>query len=160
MTRVISSSYTEGAVDGEGRRWVYEAHLCDTGETLTNSWLGSQDATAVLNARATVYNTQFAEAEDVALVLAGTKIPLSFSEFRELYPEAKIEAIDKFNHTFEQDGGLTNAQKDTVRTTIETFKSYRNVPRPFKPIVSKLLNIYRIAGLLSVAEVNEVLSHG
>lgn len=161
MPRVISSVYTEGALEADGRRWVKERHTLDNGATLDCfEWLGNQNAQLVLEARAAELNRQFAEREAADALVAGTKIPLTHQEFRELFPTDKRELIDEFNATFETHTGLSLEQKRSIRTGLRDFDGALAVYRPFDARIPKMLAIYQAVGLLSAADVDEVLSHG
>lgn len=160
MTRVIESTFTEDAPEQDGRRWVNERHLCDDGETLTYGWLGTQDAALVIAARAAELNRQY-EARDAAeALIVGTKIPLDHYAFRQLFPSDKRPLIDRFNATFESRPGLTDEQRDAVRSGLEDFRLSKHVKRPFEPQVQQMLGLYRALGLLTAEEAAEILGHG
>lgn len=160
MPQVISSSFTQGPLEEDGRRWINESHLCDDGTTLTNTWLGSQDVTAVLAARAAEYNRQFAEKEAVNNLIQETKLPLTHYEFRKLFPSEAKGLIDEFNTNFSSHPGLTDQQKRDIRSGLEDFKASQYIKRPFEPTVILMLNIYKMLGFITDSDLQEILSNG
>ena len=57
---IVTSTYTEGPAQVDGRRYVSELHTDDRGQTYTFEWLGDQDAGLVLPDRAAVLSAQIA----------------------------------------------------------------------------------------------------
>jgi hypothetical protein len=159
MTRVIDSTYAEGPQQADGRRFVAERHTTDEGSVLTFEWLGTQDAQMVVEARAAALNEQYAARDAAAALVAGTKIPLSKLEFRNLFGAKKV-AVDAFNAEFESHPSLTAEQKAAIRTGLLDFAQAQYIRRPFEPAVVQMISLYQALGLLTAEEAAGVLADG
>lgn len=156
---IVSSTFTEGPPQADGRRWVRETHTTSDGNELKYEWLGSQDAQMVLDERAAVLNAQYAAREAARALVQGTLIPLSKLEFRNLFGSAKV-AIDAFNAGFEGSPLLTVEQKAAIRSGLEDFKEAKYIERPFRPDVLTLIGLYQALGLLTAEQADEVREAG
>lgn len=159
MTKIVQSTYTEGPNQADGRRWVYERHVTDDGDTLTFDWLGKERADLVIAARAQNLNQQYAERDAAEAMVTGTKLPLSKLEFRNLFGPKK-PAIDAFNTSFETNAALTADQKAMIRTGLLDFEQAKYVRRPFDPAVIQMVGMYQALGLLTAQEAAAVLANG
>ena len=159
MTKIVESTFTEGPAQVDGRRWVYERHTTDDGDTLTFDWLGKERADLVLASRAQNLNAQYAERDAAEALAAGTQLPYSKLEFRNLFG-AKKPAIDAFNASFETNAMLTADQKAMIRTGLLDFEQAKYVRRPFDPAVIQMVGMYQALGLLTAQEASEVLANG
>lgn len=158
---IISSSYTEGPLQGDGRYYVKEVHLSTSGKSYEFEWLRStQDIAAVLAARVQVLNEQLAAESAALLVVQGTMLPLTKLKFRELFTFAERMAIDAFHLTFETSVYLTAEQKSTLRTGLEDYKMAENIARPFDARVLSMLGMYSALGLITPARMAEIVSAG
>lgn len=156
---IVSSSYTEGPPQADGRRWVRETHITIDGDELKYEWLGTQDAQMVLDERGAVLNAQYAARAAARALVQGSLIPLSKLEFRNLFGAAK-PAIDAFNAGFEQNQMLTAEQKAAIRSGLEDFKEAKYIERPFRPDVLTLIGLYQALGLLTAEQADEVREAG
>lgn len=156
---IVSSSYTEGQPQADGRRWVRETHITSDGDELKYEWLGTQDAQMVLDERVAVLNAQYAARTAARALVQGSLIPLSKLEFRNLFGNAK-PAIDAFNAGFEQNQMLTAEQKAAIRSGLEDFKEAKYIERPFRADVLQLIGLYESIGLLSKAQADAVRAAG
>lgn len=156
---IVSSSYTEGPPQADGRRWVRETHVTDEGDELKYEWLGAQDAQIVLEERVAVLNAQYAAREADRALVQGSLIPLSKLEFRNLFGAAK-PAIDAFNTGFESSPLLSAAQKAAIRSGLEDFKEARYIERPFRSDVLSLIGLYQAIGILSAEQADAVRAAG
>lgn len=156
---IVSSSYTEGPTQADGRRWVNETHVTDEGDELRYEWLGTQDAQMVLEERVAVLNAKYAARDAARALVQGSMIPLSKLEFRNLFGAAK-PAIDAFNVSFEQSPLLTVEQKAVLRSGLEDFKEAKYIERPFRPDVLMLVGLYQALGLLTAAQADAVRAVG
>lgn len=159
MTKIVDSTYTEGPTQVDGRRWVYERHTTDDGDTLTFDWLGTEVAGLVLASRAQRLNELYAERDAAEALAADTKLPLSKLEFRNLFG-AKKPAIDAFNASFESNALLTSEQKAMIRTGLLDFEQAKYVRRPFDPAVAQMVGMYQALGILTAGEATAVLANG
>lgn len=156
---IVSSSHTEGPVQADGRRWVYESHVTEDGDELKFEWLGDQDALMVLEERAAVLNAQYAARAAARALVQGSLIPMSKLEFRNLFGAAK-PAIDAFNSGFEASPLLTVEQKAAIRSGLEDFKEAKYIERPFRSDVLQLIGLYQSIGILSAEQADTVRAAG
>lgn len=94
--------------------------------------------------------------EPVLPKFAGRRL-LTKLEFRGLFPEAAIKAIDRFEAQFEQASFLTDEQKDTIRTGFNDYHAAENVNLDDPRWVTGL-GLYVSLGMMTAAEVAEVLN--
>lgn len=156
---IVSSTYTEGPAQADGRRYVTEVHILDDGDELKYEWLGDQDARMVMEARVEVLNSQYAAKAASQALVVGSLIPFSKLEFRNLFG-AKKKSIDAFNASFELSPLLSAEQKAVVRSGLEDFKESKYIERPFRPDVLMLLGLYQALGLLTAQEVAAITEAG
>lgn len=156
---IVTSTFTEGPPQADGRRWVRETHVTDEGDELKYEWLGVQDAQMVMEERVAVLNAQYAAREAARALVQGSLIPLSKLEFRNLFGAAK-PAIDAFNISFEQSPLLTTEQKAAIRSGLEDFREAKYIERPFRPDVLQLIGLYQTIGILSAEQADAVRAAG
>jgi hypothetical protein len=156
---IVSSTYTEGPPQLDGRRWVSESHMTDEGDELSYQWLGGQDAQMVVDARVFTLNAQYAAKAAAQALVVGSLIPLSKLEFRNLFGAAK-NAVDSFNFGYAAHPALTDAQKATIRTGLEDFREAQYIERPFRPEVLQLIGLYEALGILSAEQAAQIVSAG
>lgn len=156
---IVSSTFTEGPPQADGRRWVVETHTTSDGDELKYEWLGTQDAQMVMDERVAVLNAQYAARAAARALVQGSLIPLSKLEFRNLFGAAK-PAIDAFNAGFEQSQMLTAEQKAAIRSGLEDFKEAKYIERPFRADVLQLIGLYEFIGLLSKEQADAVRAAG
>lgn len=96
----------------------------------------------------------------VAVVVPPTKFGgrriLTKYEFRSLFQEAALKAIDRFEVQFEQATFLTDAQKDDIRTGFKDYHEAQDVNLD-NPRWAPGLGLYVALGMMTAAEVEEVL---
>ncbi len=148
---IVSSTFTEGPAQVDGRRYVTERHTASDGEVYTYEWLGLQAVEAVLNARVEKLNELLAERAAAQLLVSGTKLPLTKLQFREMFTSAERAGIDAFHAGLETNAQLSTEQKASVRTGMEDFKVAQNIVRPLLPPVLAMLGLYVALGLISSA---------
>ncbi len=78
-------------------------------------------------------------------------------EFRSLFPEAALKAIDRFESQFEQSAFLTDDQKDGIRTAFNDYHEAENVDLD-DPRWVPGMSLYVALGMMSSEEVTEVLN--
>lgn len=156
---ITSSTYTEGAVQADGRRYVAEHYVDGTGQTYDYSWLGTEDAPTVVAARTATLNAQLAKAAAAQALVAGTLLPITALAFRDLLAPEQ-QAIDAFNAGFETNAALTDAQKNAIRSGLENFRAAQSIVRPFDARVQAMLSLYVQLGLLTSARMTAVLAAG
>lgn len=159
MTVIVSSTYTEGPAQADGRRTVKERHVDETGEVYEFDWLGSQDAVPVLEARAARLSSQLSERAAAEAQVAGTMLPLTKFQFRKLFG-AKQGLIDEFNASLEANPALSAELKRAIRSGLENYRTSGSVARPFLPEVVQMIGLYQALGMLTAEEAQNILEAG
>lgn len=157
---IVSSTYTEGPVQPDGRRYVTERHIDDAGEVYDYEWLGGQNAELVLQARTATLDKLLAEKAEAEALVVGTLLPLSKLKFRELFTFAERLGIDALHVQFEAHPGLTSQQKAQIRTGLEDYRMATNIRRPFDARVTSMLDMYVALGLLTAERKAAIVSAG
>lgn len=78
-------------------------------------------------------------------------------EFRSLFPESAIKAIDRFEAQFEQAAFLTDDQKDSIRTSFNDYHAAADVNLD-DPRWLPGLGLYVSLGMMTAEEVSGVLN--
>lgn len=157
---IVSSTYTEGPPQADGRRYVSELHADDRGQTYTYEWLGDQDAALVLADRAAVLSAQIAAQRAAETVVLGTLLPFTHRKFRQLFTVAERMAVDELEVSFEQNPGLSNEQRAEIRTGFKDYYGAEDVARPFIPDVIKILDVFVSLGILTPERKAQIVSAG
>ena len=157
---IVSSTYTEGPSQQDGRRYVRERHTDDAGQTYEFEWLGSQDAALVLQARAATLTQQITARREADALVTGTLLPLTKLQFRNLFTDVERASIDAFRVGLESNPALTAAQKAGIRTGFTDFDTAQNIVRPFLPPVLAMLDLFVSLGLLTSARRADIVSAG
>lgn len=98
-----------------------------------------------------------AGAQPVVQTRFGGRRILTKLEFRSLFPEAALKAIDRFEMQFEQAAFLTDAQKDSIRTAFKNYREAQDVDLD-DPRWTPGLGLYVSLGMMTAEEVREVLN--
>lgn len=157
---IVSSTYTEGPPQVDGRRYVSELHTDDRGQTYTYEWLGDQDAAMVLADRAAILSAQIAAQRAAEAVVIGTALPLTKYSFRQLFTFTERVAADELEANLEQHPGLTAEQRAVIRTGLKDFNAAQDVARPFLPDVIQMLDLYVTLGILTPERKAQIVSAG
>lgn len=160
MTQIVQSTYTEGAPQADGRRWVHERHVDTAGMPYEFEWLGAQDAALVVAARAATLNEQLAVRDAAEALTSGTLLPLTKLQFRELFTSAERMAADALHAGFESNAALTEGQKAQIRTGLEDYRMALNIRRPFDTRIQSMLSLYVAMGVLTAERAAEIVSAG
>ena len=94
--------------------------------------------------------------EDRPTKFGGRRI-LTKLEFRSLFPESAIKAIDRFEVQFEQAAFLNNDQKDEIRTSFKNYNAAEDVNLD-DPRWVPGLGLYVALGMMTADDVSEVLN--
>lgn len=156
---IVSSTYTEGAVQADGRRYVTEHYVDDAGQSYDYSWLGTEDAPTVVASRTTLLNAQLARAAAAQALVQGTLLPLTPLAFRDLLAPEQ-QAIDAFNATYTTNPALTSDQINAIRSGLENFRAAQNITRPFDSRVQAMLGLYVSLGLMTQTRMDAVMAAG
>ncbi len=157
---IVTSTYTEGPAQVDGRRYVSELHTDDRGQTHTYEWLGDQDADLVLSDRAAVLSAQIAAQRAAEAVVLGTALPLTKYQFRQLFTFSERVAVDELEASLEQHPGLTVEQRASIRTGLKDFNAAQDVARPFLPDVLQMLDLFVSLGILTPERKAQIVSAG
>lgn len=160
MTYIVSSSWTEGPTQIDGRRYVNERHVDDRGDEYLYEWLGDTSADVVVAARATQLNKLIGDQRAAEQLVSGTLLPLTKLKFRELFTTTERANIDAFRVGLETNPALTVEQKAAIRTGFEDFDTAQNIVRPFLPAVTAMLDLFVSLGLLSTNRRTEIIEAG
>lgn len=153
---IISSAYIEGVPQVDGRRYVTESHIEESGRVHTFEWLGSQDAQVVLDQRAAILNEQISARDAAVALVIGTTINITKLEFRRRFTLGERQLIDEFNATFESNPILSDEQKRAVRTAQKDFDNALDVSL-IDPSTIAGVNLYAALGLVTPDRVVEIL---
>lgn len=157
---IVESTYTEGPVQVDGRRYVKERHVDDRGAIFEHEWLGSQDAGPVLAARAARLSALITEQREAEALVSGTLLPLTKLKFRELFTQTERAGVDAFRVGLEANPMLSTEQKAAIRTGFEDFDTAQNIVRPFLPQVVAMLDLFVSLGLLTTQRRAEIIEAG
>lgn len=160
MATIISSTFTEGPTQVDGRRYVTERHETSDGRVINFETLTDADASLMLAARANVLGAQLAAEAAAQAAISGTLLPITKLHFRRLFTPTELAMIDGFNASFETNGLLTTEQKAMIRTGLENYRMAVDIPRPFDADVQAMLGLYQALGLLTVERVAEIMAAG
>lgn len=157
---IVSSTYTEGPPQVDGRRYVSELHTDDRGQTYTYEWLGDQDAAMVLADRSAVLSAQIAAQRAAEAVVLGTAMPLTKYQFRQLFTFSERVAVDELEASLEQHPGLAVEQRAIIRTGFRDFNAAQDVARPFLQPVLDMLDLFVSLGILTPERKAQIVSAG
>jgi hypothetical protein len=157
---IVSSAFTEGTVQQDGRRSVREVYTDDLGQLYVYEWLGDEDITQVMTARTDVLNAAIARKRAADVVAANTLLPITRTEFRLLFTLEERYLIDEFNAQFDSNPALSTNQKRAIRTGLQDLQMANLIPRPFSSRVVAMLDLYLALGFLTSQRRSEILAAG
>jgi hypothetical protein len=153
---IQSSTYTEGAAQADGRRYVKETHTDDTGKTYEFEWLGSQDAGAVLAARAEALSALITTQREAEALVLGTRLPLTKLQFERRFSNDEWAAIQAFNAGYDQHPALDDAQKLPIKRGLSEYALALDIALT-DPGTVALVGLYEALGLLASGRAAEIL---
>lgn len=154
---IVQSTYTEGPVQADGRRWVREVHTTTEDGDVVVEWLGTQDAQMVMEERALVLNAQYAKRAEARAMVASSLIPWTHREFTEALGSDAKRALDRLEATFETDPKFDESTRDLIRSGFKDFYRAQNIARPLLPEVLAMLGLLQALNLITQAQVASVL---
>lgn len=155
---IVSSTFTEGPTQADGRRYVNERHVDDEGREHKFEWLGDQDAAPVLAARAERLNALIASQRAAQQQVAGTRLPMTKWEFRQIFTAEERAMADAFEAGLESNTQLDAPTKAAIRTGFKDFNASQGVNVPFVPAVHQMLGLFVGVGILSAARRDEIVA--
>ena len=160
MTSIVESTYVEGALQQDGRRYVRERHVDDLGRPMTFEYLATDDMSrdAIMAARAARLNADFAARDAEASEASRGRIPWSKLEFRDALGSQTEAGMDAFFAGFEAHPGLSTEQKAAIRTGYARYREAHYIERPLRPEVLALLGLLRTLGLITQERIDAVVA--
>lgn len=160
MTQIVESTWSEGAAQQDGRRYVYERHIDNLGRPLVFEYLATDDMSrdAIMAARATRLNADFAARDAEAAEAARGRIPWSKLDFRDQLGQATEAGMDAFFAGFEAHPGLSAEQKAVIRTGYNRYREAHYIERPLRPEVLSLLGLLQSLGLITQERIDAVVA--
>ena len=151
------STYTEGPPQVDGRRYVTERHVDDTGKVYDFEWLGAQDVGLVLSARAALLDGQITAQREAQALVLGTRLPWTKLQFERRFTDAEWSDAQDFNAGFEFIPQLSSEQKLTIRRGLNDYKIALDVS-PTDPGTIALVSLYEAFGVIAPGRAAEVLN--
>ncbi len=145
--RVVSSSFTVGVPQADGRVYVTELHLFDTGiYSIPREYLAEPDLDfqAIADQRAANMNAEFARREAEFAEAMNFEAPISVRQFLELIPPADRIALRSL--------AKTNAAMD------DALQYLNSGPDVYKPVATAWLQKLVTAGVVQQSVVDGVLT--
>lgn len=160
MTQIVQSTWTEGAMQQDGRRYITERHVDDLGRPLVFEYLGTDDMdrNAVMQARAMRLNADFAARDAEAAEAARGRIPWSKLEFRDQLGSQTEAGMDAFFASFESHPALSTEQKAMIRTGWARYREAHYIERPLRPEVLTLLGLFKALGLITQERIDAIVA--
>ena len=160
MTTIVSSTYTEGDVQADGRRYIKERHLLDDGRSVDFEYLADAQINpgAVMTARAARLSTELQAQDAASAEAANGVIPLTKYQFRQRFTFPERVAIDQFNGgAYLVSEALTAEQKAGMTTMLEDYKAATEV-RLDDPATISAVQMYEGFGLIAQGRAGEILN--
>lgn len=156
---IVTSTYTAGDVQADGRRYVRETHTLDDGKTVDFDYLADDtiDPSTVMAARAARLNAEIAAQDSALMIASGGAMPLTKLQFRRLFTTAEQKAIDRFNVQFEAHPALTVDQKDDIRTGLENYRAAESVSLADSATI-QAVQTYEALGLIAPGRAAVILN--
>ena len=160
MTSIVSSNYTAGHPQQDGRRFIKESHLLDDGRSVDFEYLADEqiNPTAVMTERAVRLAAELLSQEAATIEASNGELPLTKYQFRQRFTFPDRVAIDQFNGgTYLTSELLTAEQKAGMTTMLEDYKAATEV-RLTDPATIAAVQMYEGLGLIVAGRASEVLN--
>lgn len=156
---ILSSTFNEGDVQVDGRRYVHESHLLDDGRTVDFDYLADDtiSPSTVMMARAERLNAEMAAKESAYLIAFAGELPIDKLAWRREFTPSEQKAIDRFNSQFETSPLLTGDQRDAIRTGLENYKVATAINRTHTDTIA-MVQLYETLGLLAQGRAAVILN--
>lgn len=100
MSASVSSTFTVGPAQADGRQPVTEIHTADDGREFRYEYLNADlDPQMVMEERATIINAELAKREAARAAVTGTEVPYTKFEFLSRFTDAERIAIRAYAKT-------------------------------------------------------------
>ena len=160
MATIVSSNYTAGHPQQDGRRFIKESHLLDDGRLVDFEYLADEqiNPTAVMTERAVRLAAELLSQEAATIEASNGELPLTKYQFRQRFTFPERVAIDQFNGgTYLTSELLTAEQKAGMTTMLEDYKAATEV-RLTDPATIAAVQMYEGLGLIVAGRASEVLN--
>lgn len=165
MASIVSSTYSAGQPQLDGRVYITERHLLDDGRSVDFDYLADQtiNPQLVMTERAARLSAEL-QVQDAAILEASNGVlPLTHHQFRKLLSVPEQLIFDNFNvpefaSTHPKISTLTVEQRAYVRMGIATFRDALDI-RLSDPDTQTLIGMLSAYGLLdNPARAGEILN--
>ena len=160
MTSIVSSNYTAGHPQQDGRRFIKESHLLDDGRSVDFEYLADEqiNPTAVMTERAVRLAAELLSQEAATIEASNGELPLTKYQFRQRFTFPERVAIDQFNGgVYLVSDALTAEQKAGITMMLEDYKAATEV-RLSDPATIAAVQMYEGLGLIAYGRAVEVLN--
>jgi hypothetical protein len=162
MTHIVQSTYTQDEHEqAGGGRYTTERHIDNLGRPMTFGpylCMDNMDPQAIMQARATRLDAEFAAREAEANEAAQGRVPWSKLEFRNQLGQQTEAAMDYFFATFESNPALTTEQKAMIRTGWARYREAHYIERPLRAEVLTLLGLFKALGLITQERIDAIVA--
>jgi hypothetical protein len=159
MTTIASATFTVEPTEADGRNWINELLVTDTGTQHQYRYLADLqqvDPQTVLDTRVAAVNAAYA-AKDAAAGIVGTvSIPLSKTEFINLFTSTEWAGYLAFIDGLNTNGALDAATKAAIKVGHFKFLQASHISKSDADTVA-MLNLMVAVGILTAQRVTEVL---
>jgi hypothetical protein len=160
MPAIVSSTYTTGHLQADGRRYIKERHLLDDGRSVDFEYLADAqiNPVMVMTERAARLSAELQAQEASSAEAANGVIPLTKYQFRQRFTFPERVAIDQFNGgVYLVSDALTAEQKASITMMLEDYKAATEV-RLSDPATIAAVQMYEGLGLIVAGRASEVLN--
>lgn len=160
MPAIVSSTYTTGHLQADGRRYIKERHLLDDGRSVDFEYLADAqiNPVMVMTERAARLSAELQAQEASSAEAANGVIPLTKYQFRQRFTFPERVAIDQFNGgVYLVSDALTAEQKADITMMLEDYKAATEV-RLSDPATIAAVQMYEGLGLIAYGRAVEVLN--
>lgn len=160
MPAIVSSTYTTGHLQADGRRYIKERHLLDDGRSVDFEYLADAqiNPVMVMTERAARLSAELQAQEASSAEAANGVIPLTKYQFRQRFTFPERVAIDQFNGgVYLVSDALTAEQKASITMMLEDYKAATEV-RLSDPATIAAVQMYEGLGLIAYGRAVEVLN--
>ncbi len=160
MPAIVSSTYTTGHLQADGRRYIKERHLLDDGRSVDFEYLADAqiNPVMVMTERAARLSAELQAQEASSAEAANGVIPLTKYQFRQRFTFPERVAIDQFNGgVYLVSDALTAEQKAGITMMLEDYKAATEV-RLSDPATIAAVQMYEGLGLIAQGRAGEILN--
>ena len=158
MTSIVSSNYTAGHPQQDGRRFIKESHLLDDGRSVDFEYLADDQVNpaAVMTERASRLSAELQAQDAIIAEASNGSMPLTHRQFRKRLSVAEQLIFDNFDvaefaTSHPKISALSIEQRANVRTGLATYRDAQDI-RLDDPDTQMLVGMLSAYGLLDSSE--------